>query len=320
MLSPEEYTIGWICALDIEFIAARALFDTTHDPPDIPEVDSNVYAFGEMSGHNIVLATLPKFEFGPAPVALTAADMCQTFINIRVGLLVGIGSGAPTQKHDIRLGDVVVSCGRGDVAPVIPCDFGEDGEAHIIGHLNNPPQLLMKAVDNLQAKFRVEGHDHLEQAIRTALFGNSRMQKYYRRPHTSTDVLYRSDFMASSSSSNDADYDSMVVERQARLPDESFMVHYGPIISMNCVIKDPARRDYLSEHFGALCFEMDAAGLMNSFPCLVVRGICNYADSHRYKMWQGYAAMAAAAYAKELLAQISPSDQELEEDNRFMEE
>lgn len=46
---------------------------------------------------------------------------------------------------------------------------------------------------------------------------------------------------------------------------------------------------------------MEAAGLMNAFPCVVIRGICDYADSHKNKVSQPYAAAAAAAYAKELL-------------------
>jgi hypothetical protein len=32
---------------------------------------------------------------------------------------------------------------------------------------------------------------------------------------------------------------------------------------------------------GMLCLETEAAGLINAFPCLVIRGICNGADSHR---------------------------------------
>ncbi len=41
--------------------------------------------------------------------------------------------------------------------------------------------------------------------------------------------------------------------------------------------------------------------MMDAFPCLVVRGICNYADSLKNKQWQPFASAAAAAYAKELL-------------------
>lgn len=57
---------------------------------------------------------------------------------------------------------------------------------------------------------------------------------------------------------------------------------------------------------------MEAAGLINQFPCLVIRGICDYSDLHKNKEWQGYAAMAAAAYAKDLLCQIAPNKVEAE--------
>jgi nucleoside phosphorylase len=57
---------------------------------------------------------------------------------------------------------------------------------------------------------------------------------------------------------------------------------------------------------------MEAAGLVNHFPCLVVRGICDYSDTHKNKEWQGYAAMAAAAYTKDLLYRIAPNKVEAE--------
>ncbi|KAL6233007.1 hypothetical protein BDW75DRAFT_232303 [Aspergillus navahoensis] len=79
------------------------------------------------------------------------------------------------------------------------------------------------------------------------------------------------------------------------------LLHYGIIASGNSVIKHGCTREQLRLELGALCFEMEAAGLMLDFPCIVIRGICDYSDSHKNKQWQGYAAMAAAAYAKELL-------------------
>ena len=86
-------------------------------------------------------------------------------------------------------------------------------------------------------------------------------------------------------------------------------VHYGTIASGNQVMRDGVVRDKISSEFGAvLCFEMEAAGLTNSFPCLVIRGICDYADSHKNKRWQPYAAGTAAAYAKELLLVIPAAD------------
>lgn len=71
-------------------------------------------------------------------------------------------------------------------------------------------------------------------------------------------------------------------------------------------------RDTLVKEKDVLCFEMEAAGLMNHFPCLVIRGICDYSDSHKNKEWQGYAVMAAAVYAKDLLYRIAPNRVEAE--------
>jgi hypothetical protein len=83
------------------------------------------------------------------------------------------------------------------------------------------------------------------------------------------------------------------------------VVHYGTIASGNQVVKSAAERENLSAKLdGVYCFEMEAAGLMNSFPCLVIRGICDYADSHKNKRWQAYAAATAAACAKEVLSVI----------------
>ncbi|KAI0435423.1 hypothetical protein F5Y09DRAFT_327738 [Xylaria sp. FL1042] len=70
--------------------------------------------------------------------------------------------------------------------------------------------------------------------------------------------------------------------------------------------------DKLSSDKDVLCFEMEAAGLMNHFPCLVIRGICDYSDSHKNILWQGYAAMTAAAYAKDLLGRVAPNKIEAE--------
>jgi hypothetical protein len=96
---------------------------------------------------------------------------------------------------------------------------------------------------------------------------------------------------------------SKVVDRAPRKT-TSPRIHYGTIGSSNQVVKDAVTREKLRENLGIICVEMEAAGLTNEFPCLVIRGICDYADSHKSKIWQPYAAATAAAYAKELLTII----------------
>jgi hypothetical protein len=65
-------------------------------------------------------------------------------------------------------------------------------------------------------------------------------------------------------------------------------------------------RDKLAAEKNVLCFDIGTAGVANHFPCLVILGICNYSDSHNYRQWQRFAAMAAVAYTKDLLYRISP--------------
>jgi nucleoside phosphorylase len=81
-------------------------------------------------------------------------------------------------------------------------------------------------------------------------------------------------------------------------------VHYGLIASANNVMRDSKTRDALREKHGMLCFEMEAAGLMSNFPCLIIRGISDYSDSHKADDWQDYAAATASAFAKEFLETI----------------
>ena len=90
---------------------------------------------------------------------------------------------------------------------------------------------------------------------------------------------------------------------------QEVVLYYGIVASGNQVMRDGAERDRVSTELGGvLCFEMEAAGLMNSFPCLVIRGICDYADSHKNKKWQPYAAGTAVACAKEVLSVIPLSE------------
>lgn len=75
-------------------------------------------------------------------------------------------------------------------------------------------------------------------------------------------------------------------------------------------MSDPQMRDMLRDSHGIRCFETEAAGLMDLFPCIVIRGICDYCDDHKNDIWQPYAAVVAAAYAKDLLRIIQPLDVE----------
>jgi hypothetical protein len=118
------------------------------------------------------------------------------------------------------------------------------------------------------------------------------------------DILFDAKYNHVGGSTCEGCSENKLVKRRAR-GNQQIVIHYGTIVSGNQVMKDGTVRDRLSSELGGvLCFEMEVAGLMNDLPCLIIRGICDYADSHKTKTWQPYAAATAVACAKEILSVI----------------
>jgi nucleoside phosphorylase len=320
MSNPKDYVVGWICAITTERVAARAFLDEEHDRPDyVSPHDNNIYTLGRIGKHKVVIAALPNGEYGISSAASVARDMLHSFPNVRIGLMVGIGGGVPSQKHDIRLGDIVVSAARAGNNGVLQYDYGKTVQGksfQMTAFLNQPPTVLRNAASELEARYESDGHQ-LEQYIEGVLEKKPRLKQKYKRPDPSSDRLYKPDKIHSVDGESCAvscgDDSSILIARMNRAGDEDNpVIHYGLIASANQLMKDASVRDRLAAEKEVLCFKMEAAGLMNHFPCLVVRGICDYSDSHKNKEWQGYAAMAAAAYAKDLLNLIPPTQVEAE--------
>ncbi|KAH7230930.1 hypothetical protein BKA59DRAFT_321290 [Fusarium tricinctum] len=321
MSNPQKYTVGWICAIATEYLAAQLFLDEEHEGPEFVSAnDSNHYTLGKIGKHNVVIAVLPHGEYGVSSAAGVAKDMLHSFPNVRFGLMVGIGGGAPTPEHDIRLGDVVVSASGHGKGGVFQYDFGkavQGQELQETGFLNQPPTILRTAVHGLLTQYKRKGHQ-LDKHIDDILVENPRLKKEFQRPEPSTDRLYHSskvhppDDQSSCAKACGDDPSTLVLRPDRTEYEDNPAIHYGLIASINRLMKDALTRDALAAKKGVLCFEMEAAGLMNHFPCLVIRGICDYSDSHKNKKWQGFAAMMAAAYAKDLLRQISLSKVEAE--------
>ncbi|KAG4279189.1 hypothetical protein FPRO04_13663 [Fusarium proliferatum] len=332
-----DYTVGWVCALPKERAAAAAMLDQIHGNLPKPKGDSNTYTLGSIGKHNVVIACLPKGQYGNNPAATVATQMIRTFQSIKLGLMVGIGGGVPPK---VRLGDVVISTPLGQCPGVIQWDMGkakEGGKFERTGALNNPPGALLTALTALEAQYDMEGSkvsDYLDELKQKW----PNMAKKYLRSDSLKDVLFRADYAHVSETAvdqdanegengNDAEEAEDEIEEDTDEEDEScrhcdknkvvkrkprrkMRVHYGLIASGNQVIKSATFRDQLKKDLGVnvLCVEMEAAGLMNNFPCIVIRGICDYADSHKNKAWQKHAAAVAAAAAKELLSHLQPSE------------
>jgi nucleoside phosphorylase len=302
----EDYTVGWICALSVEMAAAVGMLDERHETLPYSPHDHNSYAFGRIADHNVVIACLPDGIMGTISAAGVATQMLSTFKRLRFGLMVGIGSGVPSEEHDIRLGDVVVSKPTGGYGGVIQYDFGrtvQDGKFTRTGLLNKPPGVLLAALANLQAKHMMESPE-LAKYISEVMRRYPKMTARYAHPGVEHDSLYAADYEhpRADATCSQCDISRLIIRDPRSSGDPA--IHYGLIASGNMLMRNAATRDRLRKELDVLCFEMEGTGLMDSFPCLVIRGICDYADSHKNRRWQPYAAMTAAAYAKELICTV----------------
>jgi nucleoside phosphorylase len=221
--------------------------------------------------------------------------MLHTFKNVHIRLIVGIGGGVPSAKNDIRLGDVVVSSPTGPYGGVIQHDLGKHVGHKILitGSLSKPSQSLLIAVARLRTEHLIAADHKVSHYVEEMLTKNSTMRTAFACPSLDQDQLFEAEYEHVESSDTCAVCDqSRTITRSSRSPGPE--IHYGLIASGNQVMRHGLTRDRLSEGLGILCFEMEAAGLMDNFSCLVVRGICDYADSQKNKDWQGYAAATAA--------------------------
>jgi nucleoside phosphorylase len=209
--------------------------------------------------------------------------------------MVGIGGGVSSAEADIRLGDVVVSKPHRSFGGLVQYDVGKTTPSGFrrTGSLNSPPCALLHAVPKVRANDlcgRSQLSTYTSKLERIATF-----QRVKARPDILFEVAYDHN---EGQTCNQCSVDRQEA-RQPRESERDVVVHYGTIASGNQVMRSAAERAKVSaELSGVLCFEMGAAGLMNSFPCLVIRGVCDYADSHKNKRWQAFAAGTAAAYAK----------------------
>lgn len=303
-LDHDAYTVAWLCPLEVEMSAARYLLDEEHQRLHAAAGDRNQYVLGQINGHNVVIASLSAGYQGTVSAATVAVHLSRTFPSIRLRLLVGIGGGVPSKKNDVRLGDVVVGIPTDIYGGVVQYDLGKQTSTAFErkGFLSPPPTEWLQAATLMKS-------DHRIAASKVSAFLNEMLERYprlteYKRPPPDRDVLFEPDYEHAKEQDTCGRCDKTRAEKRSkREPFDESSIHYGLIASGDRVMKDAVERDRIStECRGAVCFEMEAAGLMNDFCCIVIRGISDYADSHKNDDWHAYAAAAAAALAKELLA------------------
>ena len=305
-----DFSIGWICALGHEFAASQAMLDERYGSfEEQDKHDDNIYVCGRIKHHEVVMACLPAGRYGKASAAGAAMNLLRSFPSVRFGVMVGIGGAVP-DRTDIRLGDIVVSKPTDNHGGVIQYDMGKvlpGSYFKIKGHLNKPPLLLLNAIQSLIATHELresQVHEYMSEMFTRF----PKMRTDYGHPGNENDRLYK----ISSEGRGEFIHElptPLSIARKPRIDSHGKLdtrprIFYGLIGSGDRVITDAIERNMLQESANILCFEMEAAGLMDHFPCIVIRGISDYADAHKRDNWQKYAAAVAAAYAKELLSNV----------------
>lgn len=336
-----DFQIAIFCAHPREADAVVALFDQHWDRREYGKgaCDPNSYTLGAISIHNVVLVHLPGMGKG---IAASAASSCHTsFTGIKLALVVGICGGVPFGPDGTEriLGDVVISDGlvQYDLGRQFPDQFMRKNTLHdSLSRPNSEIRGFLARLGGRQTRSALldEAQGHLA-VLRTCR--DSQNETIYKYPGIDADVLYEPSYphehrdasqcpawlqdcgrgsacyIARASNCEALTYDnSQLVPRrrllqpaasQLRDTDPGLMVHIGTIASSDKVMKSGGERDRLARNETIIAFEMEGAGVWEHFPCLVIKGICNYADCHKSKKWQHYAAATAAACVKAVLGQ-----------------
>ncbi|KAK4166725.1 nucleoside phosphorylase domain-containing protein [Cladorrhinum sp. PSN259] len=275
--SRDDFEIAIICAFSLEAETVEALFDRRWDddddsPPfDKAEGDTNAYSIDVIGRHNVVLTCLPN----TGKVAAGSAASCfrMSFPRIRLAVVVGICGVVPFRPDgsEMVLGDVIVSNG------LIQFDFGRQLPEHG-GHMRH-----FQAAPNLVAEYPGVAQDELFEAAYRHLRDDASCEAC----GCNGQLVRRSRLEQSSNSSPQP------------------VIHFGLMASSDTVMRSGVERDEIAQKEGVIAFEI-GGGVWDVFPCVVIKGACAYADSHKTKKWQRYAAATAAACMKAFLSQWIP--------------
>ncbi|CAF9934276.1 MAG: hypothetical protein ALECFALPRED_005902 [Alectoria fallacina] len=262
-LKPQDYTITWLCALPkSELVAATMMLDERHEELRLNPQDKNIYTYGSINGHNVVLACLPPGQPNKLSGLKLVQPLRQSFPNLRIHLFVGIGGGVPRDpppedpRLDIHLGDVAVGWAEkiGDPG-VMQWDYvryhGQD-KVKSLGSLNKPDWQLMAALGSM-----LRDREMGEKPFYTHLTGLNERTSKFAHPGQDNDRLFRWTYTHVDNDIHSIPCHkcnpSQLAKRSPRTTLEP-VFHQGTIASGDSVMQNAERRDVISRRFhNAIC-------------------------------------------------------------------
>lgn len=335
----EDFQIAIICALPLEYDVVSLLFDQFWDEDESygrARGDTNTYTTGRMGQYNVVLVLLPNM--GTVAAAGAAASFRSSYSNLQLAFLVGICGGVPWNGEDeIHLGDVVIS------KSAVQYDLGDryhktfvikDTVDDSLGRPNKNIRSLVKSFETERIRDQLRQKASLYLRDIQSAAARKRRRFNYQYPGIAKDKLFIATYRHKHRSSQpcnfcDAQPDSFCQEAaqtscaelgcdetqlvsrsdlETRGSPEEPEIFVGRIASGNMVMKSGEHRDKIADEQHVIALEMEGAGVWDEIPCIIVKGVCDYADSHRNDLWQRYAAATAASVMKAVLGRYIMTD------------
>ncbi|KAI1044917.1 hypothetical protein LB505_014381 [Fusarium chuoi] len=295
----EDFSVALVCALSLEFDAVCMVVDEFWDEDGDQfgksDGDHNMYVTGRIDRHNVVIVLLGK---GKVNSATAATSLRVSYPKICLTILVGVCGAVPSikEKH-ISLGDVVIS------DTIVRYDFGHQTDHEFARrktcHGDMMPKEILNLLESLQT---VLGRRRLMKAcvafIEELEGTAARMGQHGRYERPEKGVISASGPISQ----------PLALRGQEDINIQAPTVHFGPMASGDTVMVSAEHRDRIAAAENIIAFEMEGAGVWQELPCIIVKGVSDFADREKTKEWQDYAAAMAAATSKAILKQYIHTD------------
>ncbi|KAL2869472.1 uncharacterized protein BJX67DRAFT_379026 [Aspergillus lucknowensis] len=303
--------------------------------------DTNIYTTGRIGKSNVVLVLLAGMGKVSAAAAAASLRSSYPGLRLALVTGICGGVPYLADSEELLLGDVVISkrIVQYDFGKQYPDGFStttavEDSLGRASKHIRN--LLAVFETDTARDRLERKAAIYLQQ-IQDSTRSNRRTARY-KYPGASQDRLFQAHYQhkhhrsaqcsctgtrdgssrvcneSRTLSCDELGCDSKYLVRRERLEIKRQLeaagrskeaqapsIYIGSIGSGDAVIKSGEDRDRIAKIHGIAAFEMEGAGVWEEIPCIVIKAVCDYADSHKNKSWQHFAAAAAASTAKALL-------------------
>ncbi|KAF5583055.1 MTA SAH nucleosidase [Fusarium subglutinans] len=297
-----DFSVALVCALSLEFDAVCMVIDEFWDEDGDQfgkaDGDHNTYVTGRIDKHNVVIVLLGK---GKVNSATAATNLRTSYPNISLAILVGVCGAVPSiREREIGLGDVVIS------DTIVRYDFGYQTDHEFVRKKTCHGEMVPKEIFNLLESLQtVLGKRRLMKGTATFIEelkeNAARLGQHgrYERPEKSV-------ISASGSRSLPLALRGQAVDQVIDI--QAPTVHFGPMASGDTVMVSAEHRDRIAAAENIVAFEMEGAGIWQELPCIIVKGVSDFADCEKTKEWQDYAAAMAAATSKAVLKRYIHTD------------